>query len=1002
MTPPKPIHTLRFPGRRNVASPLFTFARSRARQIWRERRSVLTLAVFTFLLACALIAGLSFSASHASAKSKNGLTVVESNSQHLVLELNLPELQIEPSELAGGNYSELSIPEWGYINLPGKPRLPIMGTLVGIPQNAHVHLNVLEDEGAAQSLDAPPLPAPTTVLDPAPQDQMLGDARLEYTADPNAYGADAFYPDNALDMSAPQRWRSQRIVKLEFHPVRYNPAARQLELHKRMRVELRFDMPDAAAPEAFGEGIREGPFEPILRGNLINYKQARDWRSPNVETEVSETPQSALGSTPWYKVELAADGMYALSCADLTNAGINLAGMPLNTVRMVRGGVETALWVQDGGTANVCDGADQIAFYGQATRSIYTDTNVYWLTFGGANGKRMVTHSDTTNATAPASFTDVLNIEENHSYLSQIPYSETGDHWYWNTIPNVTVTPNQLYRDYPFTLDNPVVNGNATLHVSLAGFSITAHKTTVSINGTQVAQESWSSNVVHEFDVPFDSALLHSGGNTIRLSEAQGYPPNLVYVNSFQLTYPRDMVAVNDQLRFTQATDGIWKYRVNNFTVQNLMAYDVTDPANVIAITPAVNGTGPYLVRFTETTNGNREYRVLSTARFLHPARISPDSPSSWRSAANGADYIFIVPDVFRAALQPLADFRAAQGLRVAIVDIQDVYDEFNDGVVSADAIRNFLAYTYANWQTPHPAYVLLVGDGNFNLKGYLDPYTAETNYIPPYMKMVDPWIGLTASDNRYVNLDLGSTLPSMAIGRFPALSTAQVTAMVSKTISYESNPPAGAWRNQILFVADTAYTSSGAVEPAGNFWNLSDSVAGDTTFMPAPLVANRVYYSACNGTTYPQCRRPYSLYGTAGAAHTAAITAINSGSLIVNYVGHSSILQWRGGLLTAADATTIANGSFLPVMAPMTCYDGYFIQPGLASIAEGWLQRAGGGGSGKLGSHRAGHRRRTRFSGSRLVSCPLFPKRQTPRTRQRERQNVPLAERGRRKSRPD
>ena len=46
------------------------------------------------------------------------------------------------------------------------------------------------------------------------------------------------------------------------------------------------------------------------------------------------------------------------------------------------------------------------------------------------------------------------------------------------------------------------------------------------------------------------------------------------------------------------------------------------------------------------------------------------------------------------------------------IVDVDDVYNEFNDGLYHPVAIKNFLKYAYANWQPPAPTYVLLVGDG--------------------------------------------------------------------------------------------------------------------------------------------------------------------------------------------------------------------------------------------------------------------------------------------------
>ncbi len=64
-----------------------------------------------------------------------------------------------------------------------------------------------------------------------------------------------------------------------------------------------------------------------------------------------------------------------------------------------------------------------------------------------------------------------------------------------------------------------------------------------------------------------------------------------------------------------------------------------------------------------------------------------------------------------------------------------------------------------------------------------------ETNFIPPYMDDVDPWIGETATDNRYASVSGGDILPDMYIGRFPVRTPAEAQMMVDKTINYEQNP---------------------------------------------------------------------------------------------------------------------------------------------------------------------------------------------------------------------
>ena len=41
---------------------------------------------------------------------------------------------------------------------------------------------------------------------------------------------------------------------------------------------------------------------------------------------------------------------------------------------------------------------------------------------------------------------------------------------------------------------------------------------------------------------------------------------------------------------------------------------------------------------------------------------------------------------------------RESQGLRVKVVDVADIYDEFSYGLVTPAALRDFLAYAYDNW----------------------------------------------------------------------------------------------------------------------------------------------------------------------------------------------------------------------------------------------------------------------------------------------------------------
>src|SRR5205809_344650 len=106
---------------------------------------------------------------------------------------------------------------------------------------------------------------------------------------------------------------------------------------------------------------------------------------------------------------------------------------------------------------------------------------------------------------------------------------QDADHWYWDQVPNTSVSPNVAYRDYTFTLSNLATSSaTATLNLLVTGFSQTNHDTRTYVNSTKVNETTWTGNTLQTFNVTFASSLLHNGSNTFRVE--QGYAsPNMIY-----------------------------------------------------------------------------------------------------------------------------------------------------------------------------------------------------------------------------------------------------------------------------------------------------------------------------------------------------------------------------------------------------------------------------------------------------------------------------------------
>ncbi|MBI4771782.1 MAG: S-layer homology domain-containing protein, partial [Chloroflexi bacterium] len=612
---------------------------------------------------------------------------------------------------------------------------------------------------------------------------------------------------------------------------------------------------------------------------------------------------------------------------------------------------------------------DYLEFYGQQLSNRFTGTNVYWLAYGGAQGQR-VTARDVTPSGPPAavSFPDTARIEENHYYITDYHAPPQGDPWYWGVLYNLEIPRPFFYVTLTTQFTLPELDAapgiSATLQLALHGASCfdcpdtlsQVHHPRVTLNGVLVFDQVLLGDIYHSAVVSFPQNLLQPGANTLAVTNLPldpGVTADASFFDWFEIGYRRALAADAGRLAFQPDLPEPAPLEVTGFTAPDIALYDVTDPLAPVRLTGgAVAGGGPYSLHFEDSLAG-RGYFAFAGGAALTPTAIEPDtSASDLRDTANSADEIFIAYDDFLPALTPLAGLRQSDGLRTMVVRVSDIYDEFSDGVFEPAAIQRFLEYAYANWEPPAPAYVLLLGDGNFNYRDYQgnnlgddnQSAASEINFVPPYMVNAnDPLLGEVAADNRYVMLTpLGlpdkDRLPDMAIGRLPARDLTEAQAIVAKLVAYQSAPPAGDWRQRVAFYADNYRKADGTADGAGDFPGLAE--AQIAAYLPPDYLSDRVYYDPSQ-PSHP----PY--YNTVAEVQTQIRAGLNAGSLIANYLGHGARTQWANeNLLDAAGVAALANGDRLPVVIEQTCYTGQFAWPGADTLAETWLRGAPAGGA--------------------------------------------------------
>ncbi len=398
------------------------------------------------------------------------------------------------------------------------------------------------------------------------------------------------------------------------------------------------------------------------------------------------------------------------------------------------------------------------------------------------------------------------------------------------------------------------------------------------------------------------------------------------------------------RLKFSHA--GGYRYELTGFASADIALYDITDPASVSrVIGGTVSGAGPFNLEVEPAgSSGTHTYLAVGTSTIPTPAAAVADAASNLSEPVEGADWILITSrglgwdeaGGLQGWVEDLLSLRRGQGLRCAVVDVTDIFDEFGYGFAAPAAIRAFLAHAYANWPAPAPRYVLLVGDATYDFKNNWGLTPAPVNHVPVWL-VSTPYAGETATDERYVQFDADGGLAAMAIGRLPAATLAQAEAMAAKIVAYESTANTKSWQRRVVLAADNLIEEWESV-----FETMGEDAAA---LLPAGMQSPQRFYL-----------KEYEDEALSVTDLTAdLIAAINAGALIVHYSGHGSVNLWaterildnRGGAYRS-DVDTLANGPMTPFVVNMACLSGYFIYPFASSLyqslAEGFMRTPGAG----------------------------------------------------------
>lgn len=759
--------------------------------------------------------------------------------------------------------------------------------------------------------------------------------------------------------------RNLPVQTIKINPVEFDAMGGTITLYKTIRFRINFSS---------RQRIASKPADDFTSRTIVNFDAAKYWVHERKTQSLNKSIiNSVLANGHWVKFEAPDEGIYKIDYSMLSSYGIDPASVDPRTIKIYNNGgkplpenpsadrpadlMENAIIVtgQDDGKF---DQGDYILFYGRGNNfwdydsttgtinrifNIYTDHNYYWITSGGASGKRVSDKAslNQTGAYEQNSTRAFISREED-----KINILNSGRKFLGDEFNNVVLT-----HSYTNKLDGRINSVPVEYHLSF----VTAAQNPTAIDVYENNALIWHLNMpttISEYvdgkqyttSVSYNGSLTDNRSN-LHFNFTPNSPSAKGYLDYYEILYQKELKAFSDFLLFfSKDTSAVINYHLTGFTNSNIKIFDVSDYSGMRQVTNAQISGGEILFQSAEQQGSVSKYIAVTSDQYKAPVNPQEAANSNIHGIADGAEFIIITHKNFREAADRLKSYRENQApdkISTIVIDVDDIFNEFAGGLPDITGIRDFIKYAFDNWQI-QPDYVLFLGAGNYDYKDILGYHT---NFLPPYETPESfNEIYSYSSDDYFVNLDPGpQSKVDLATGRITCESLESANDVVDKIIHYETGSDKGLWRNLITLVADDAY--QGAVYSNIGFTSSSEDLAN--LVIPQSYNFNKLYMAA------------FPVVITGGgkrmpAGNKAILSAMNEGTLIVNFIGHGAPYVWT-------DEYVFEQGVSIPqlhndryfLLTAATCDFGYFDDPAFISGAEELVLKNGGGAIASVASSR-------------------------------------------------
>ena len=283
---------------------------------------------------------------------------------------------------------------------------------------------------------------------------------------------------------------------------------------------------------------------------------------------------------------------------------------------------------------------------------------------------------------------------------------------------------------------------------------------------------------------------------------------------------------------------------------------------------------------------------------------------------------VIITPDEFAAASERIADLhRIHDGMTVYVLSPDKIFNEFSSGNPDVSAFRKLLKMWYDRSQNDQAGnqfgYCLLMGRPTYDQK-MKNPETVKSGYPRTLIWQspnsltetssfsTDDFIAMLEDEVSERPMQMRKLL--VGVGRYTVTSSLEADIVASKLEAYMTDPIYGAWRNNVMAIADDGDMAQHLLQTEKAITNMMSGTVG-------PHYAyDKVYLDAFerkqtgSGLTFPDAKDHMLMKWQ------------KEGVSLISYIGHANPKEWgHEKLLTWNDINNMSN-QYLPVLYAATC----------------------------------------------------------------------------------